>query len=146
MTGVNRGVEELEPGHPHYESNVGGRGGAANIGTGPGHYDTTGAREETDLSGRGGAGNMFTTGTYGAPSHGTHGDSHTQQKATVADKVIGSAQVAIGKVTKNPALVEKGVERKVEGSQHHVAPTAPGTHGAQITEPGHAGELKNRAI
>ena len=43
-------------------------------------------------------------------------------------------------------MVEKGVERKVEGTQHHLPPAAPGSHGAAITEPGHAGELKNRAI
>jgi len=119
---VNRGPEPMEQRNPLHETNVRGRGGEGNIGTGLGHYDASGGHDEGDLHGRGGTGNML------------HDDQHTAQKATVVDKAVGqlsprdvlstsinfsflsgSAQVAIGKLTKNPSLVEKGTERKTRG-------------------------------
>ena len=41
----------------------------------------------------------------------THHDT-THPKPKLADKIVGGAQVAIGKATKNEGLLEKGLERK----------------------------------
>jgi hypothetical protein len=75
----------MESGHGVHESNVAGRGGEGNIGTGPGHFDTSGGHDQTDMLGRGGAGNMSATGTYGDP--------HSVHKVTVTDKVIGQSHL-----------------------------------------------------
>ncbi|PVG00010.1 hypothetical protein CPB86DRAFT_824675 [Serendipita vermifera] len=106
-TNVNHGIEGVNARIP--TENTTGRGGFGNISEGPGHYDTTGGHETTGMTGRGGFGN--------APAHETHGTTDTVEhappfKATTADKVIGSAQVAIGKMTKNGGLIDKGIERK----------------------------------
>ncbi|PVG00009.1 hypothetical protein CPB86DRAFT_824674 [Serendipita vermifera] len=148
---VNHAIEEVEAHIP--TENTAGRGGYGNIQEGPGHYDYASGRAGlVDTTGRGGFGNLPAPGTH-ATTGTTEGTApfkageHKEQKVTAADKVIGSAQIAIGKVTKNTGLIEKGTERKTEGSLHSTAPVSPSAaHSGAPQEYGASAELKNRAI
>ncbi|KAG8833004.1 hypothetical protein FRC17_000198 [Serendipita sp. 399] len=144
-THVQRAVEDYPADGMGGTSNTTGRGGVGNIRSGGGHYDASGGHDFVDASGRGGAGNIHEHETWETvASEGT--DRHKVQKVTTADKFIGSAQMAIGKMTHNTGMIDKGVTRKTEGSLHteHAPPSAP-----LSGEPVHGGqpaELKNRAL
>ncbi|CAG8685938.1 9733_t:CDS:10, partial [Acaulospora colombiana] len=145
---VNHAIEEVEAHIP--TENTAGRGGYGNIQEGPGHYDyASGHAGLVDTTGRGGLGNLPEPGTH-ATTGTTEGtapfkaEAHKEQKVTAADKVIGSAQIAIGKVTKITGLIEKGTERKTEGSLHSTAPVPPSAaHSGAPQEYGTSTDLKN---
>ncbi|KAJ6585445.1 hypothetical protein B0H19DRAFT_1109697 [Mycena capillaripes] len=88
-------------------SGPGNTGGRFDVGSGA---DTTGY----------GSGNTTSTNEYGAGTTGTTTSSNeygatsanSSGKPTMGDKVKGGAEKLIGKVTKNPDMVERGQERK----------------------------------
>ncbi|KAJ3728285.1 hypothetical protein C8R42DRAFT_258476 [Lentinula raphanica] len=86
-----------------------------------GYGDTTGTQGygtgndfENSRTGTGsayGTGNDFSTGR----DDDSYGSSNTT-KPSFGDKMKGTAEVAAGKLTRNPDMVERGQERKVEGN------------------------------
>ncbi|KAJ7276886.1 hypothetical protein C8J57DRAFT_1504722 [Mycena rebaudengoi] len=81
--------------------------GAAGVGAGTGGY---GAGNTTSSSNEYGSGNQYSTGSssneYGDTSNNSGG------KPSVGDKIKGGAEELVGKVTKNPEMIERGQQRK----------------------------------
>lgn len=75
--------------------------------------DTTGSGNNDALSGQYGSSGA-TDSQYTEGGRGTQG---TGNKPTMGDKISGTVNELVGKVTKNPTKVEEGQIRKTEGKQ-----------------------------
>ncbi|KAG9041368.1 hypothetical protein FS842_002578 [Serendipita sp. 407] len=139
---VQHAVEDYPANGMGGTSNTAGKGGLGNIREGAGLYDASGGHDIVDASGRGGAGNIHPDGGW-ANREGV--DSHKVHKVTTADKVIGSAQIAIGKMTHNTDMIAKGETRKARSLHSEVPPPGAPLSGAAI-HGGQPAELKNRAL
>ncbi|KAF8215046.1 hypothetical protein K438DRAFT_769225 [Mycena galopus ATCC 62051] len=96
-TGGNYGTSGMD--HNSGPGNSGGgfdAGSGADVGTGTGGYaagNTTSSSKEYDSE------NQYDTGSTGA-------------KPSTSDKIKGGAEKLVGKITKNPEMVERGQQRK----------------------------------
>lgn len=108
-THVNHAVESHPADGMHGTSGMAGKGGVGNHTKAAGHYDASGGHDVVDASGRGGAGNIG--------QHITERDGlGHKRRVSAADKLIGSAQIVLGKITKNADMIAKGEKRKVDGA------------------------------
>ncbi|KAJ3902409.1 hypothetical protein F5879DRAFT_1003190 [Lentinula edodes] len=64
-----------------------------------------------------GTGNDFSGDRNDDSSYGS-GNNNSNNKPSFGDKMKGTAEVAAGKMTKNPGMVERGQDRKTEGSNY----------------------------
>ncbi|KAG8961513.1 hypothetical protein FRC03_005311 [Tulasnella sp. 419] len=53
---------------------------------------------------------------YGADTRGEHQNTATHDKVGLGDKIKGTLEQVGGKITKNPIMEERGIQRKTEGS------------------------------
>ncbi|KAJ3917157.1 hypothetical protein F5877DRAFT_80207 [Lentinula edodes] len=62
-------------------------------------------------------GNDFSGDRNDDSSYGS-GNNNSNNKPSFGDKMKGTAEVAAGKMTKNPGMVERGQDRKTEGNNY----------------------------
>lgn len=100
-----------------------------------GHSDhstpPSGAGAGVGAAGAGVGAGVTHTGTGTGTGSSTHQEPH--KKASIVDKVVGGAEVLVGKVTKDTAMVEEGQARKTGVQTHNAAALnkegAPHAHG-----------------
>ncbi|KAJ3869841.1 hypothetical protein EV359DRAFT_59454 [Lentinula novae-zelandiae] len=70
--------------------------------------------------GTGNTGSAYGTGNdfSGDRNDESYGSGNNNNKPSFGDKMKGTAEVAAGKMTKNPGMVERGQDRKTEGNNY----------------------------